>query len=139
MLSTSSDSSSAPTGGRSDPPRADPRPRTEENSGRWLLQGARCADCSYAMVIVPPVCPACGCSNVLPTEFGPGGVVFSSTVLRIPIANRPAPTAFAYIDIDDGPRILAKVPSADRPLLPGTRVALIGPNRFGDPCVTVGP
>ncbi|WP_419928603.1 OB-fold domain-containing protein [Candidatus Poriferisocius sp.] len=67
--------------------------------------------------------------------FGPGATVFSSTVLRIPVPGRTPPFTLAYVDVDDGPRILAHVDGPDEPLVPGSRVALAGWSEHGDPVV----
>jgi uncharacterized protein len=89
------------------------------------------------MAITPPRCPVCGGARVEPDRFGPGGVVFSSTVLRVPVASRPAPVVFTYIDVDDGPRVLTKVADATAALTPGQRVRFRGPDEFGDVSVEV--
>ena len=68
--------------------------------------------------------------------FGPKGTVFSSTVLRIPLPGRTPPFTLAYVDVDDGPRILAHVDGSDEAPVPGSRVALSGWNEHGDPVVT---
>ena len=70
-----------------------------------------------------------------PATFGPKGTVFSSTVLRIQIPGRTPPFTLAYVDLDDGPRILAHVNGPDEVLVPGSRVALSGWNEQGDPVV----
>jgi len=70
-----------------------------------------------------------------PATFGPKGTVFSSTVLRIPVPGRTPPFTLAYVDVDDGPRILTHVAGSDEALLPGSRVALAGWSEQGDPVV----
>ncbi|MCY4271688.1 MAG: OB-fold domain-containing protein, partial [bacterium] len=65
----------------------------------------------------------------------PRGTVFSSTVLRIPVPERTPPFALAYVDVDDGPRILAHVDGAGEGPAPGSRVALSGWTELGDPVV----
>ncbi|MCY3860833.1 MAG: OB-fold domain-containing protein [bacterium] len=70
-----------------------------------------------------------------PATFGPKGTVFSSTVLRIPVPGRTPPFTLAYVDVDDGPRILAHVDGSDEVLVPGSRVALAGWSEHGDPVV----
>jgi len=65
--------------------------------------------------------------------------VFSSTVLHIPVPERPPPTCLAYVDVDDGPRILAHVHlDMELPPLPGDQVVLDGRNSLGDPIVKLG-
>ena len=69
-------------------------------------------------------------------QFGPGGTVFASTVLRIPVPGRTPPYRLAYVDLDDGPRILAHATGADNgPLVPGARVRIVGRTDDGDPLV----
>lgn len=72
--------------------------------------------------------------------FGPSGTVWSSTVVRIPVQDRQPPYVVAYVDIDDGPRVLAGVAAltdmaAPRP---GSRVRLVEPTG-GDLMVEVLP
>jgi uncharacterized OB-fold protein len=111
---------------------ADPRPRVVGSE----LHGARCETCGYRLAVEAPRCPACG-GNVVPAEFGPGGTVWSSTAVRITVQERPAPYVLAYVDLDDGPRILAHVDGADEPLHAGDRVVLSGSTPDGDPAVSV--
>ena len=61
--------------------------------------------------------------------------MFSSTVLRIPVPGRTPPLTLAYVDVDNGPRILAHVDGPDETLAPGSRVVLAGWNEHGDPVV----
>lgn len=83
---------------------------------------------------MPPRCPRCGARTIEPERFGPGGTVFASTTLRVAVSDRGSPITFAYVDLDDGPRILAHV-AADHPLSPGHRVTLAGTTIEGDPLV----
>lgn len=92
--------------------------------------------CGYPMLDRPPLCPRCGGSPVEQATFGPGGTVWSSTVLRIRVADRKPPAVLAYVDFDEGPRALVHVHGTeDRPLLPGARVRLLGRDDRGDPVV----
>jgi len=72
---------------------------------------------------------------MMPAVFGPGATVFSSTVLRIPVPDRTPPFTLAYVDVDDGPRILAHVDGPDEVLVPGSEVVLSGWSEHGDPVV----
>lgn len=114
---------------------ADPRPELVKRDGCILLAGSRCADCGHPMSVAPPRCPVCGHPTMLPDAFGPKGTVFSSTVLRIPVPGRTPPFTLAYVDMDDGPRILAHVDGPDEPLVPGSGVMLSGWSEHGDPVV----
>jgi uncharacterized OB-fold protein len=60
-------------------------------------------------------------------------VVWSSTVVRVPVQGRTIPYSIAYVDLDEGPRVLAHVASgAVEALLIGARVELDGMNERGD-------
>ncbi len=104
--------------------------------GCVLLTGSRCGECGHPMSVSPPRCPVCGRDSMSPATFGPTGTVFSSTVLRIPVPGRTPPFTLAYVDVDDGPRILAHVDGPDEALIPGSRVSLSGWNELGDPVVS---
>lgn len=117
--------------------RVDPRPQVVERGGVALLAGGRCQACRYPTATPLPRCPVCGGPG-LPAEIGPGGTVFSATVLRIPVPGRTPPLALAYVDLDDGPRILAHVDAdADAAAHPGSRVHLVGRTGDGDPLVAL--
>ena len=110
----------------------DPRPQVRDH----VVQGSRCANCGYQMAVQPPRCPVCSEEPMEVAEFGPGGTVFASTVLRIPVPGRTPPYRLAYVDLDDGPRILAHATGADDgPLVPGARVRIVGRTDDGDPLV----
>ncbi len=125
---------------KSPPLPADPRPEFVKKGDRYLLLGGRCRSCGLASTYVPPICPCGQAGQVEPSEFGPAGTVFSSTVLHIPVPERPTPTCLAYVDVHDGPRILAHVHlGMELPPLPGDQVFLGGKNSLGDPIVKPGP
>lgn len=111
----------------------DPRPDATPDG----LRGGRCGVCGYPMLYRPPLCPACGAPSVEPADFGPDGTVWSSTVLRVRVADRKPPAVLAYVDFDKGPRALVHVAgTGDEALLPGARVRLLGRDDRGDPLVT---
>jgi uncharacterized protein len=86
---------------------ADPRPVVVAGrAGEGLIDGRRCTACAEPTAFAWPACPACG-GPVEPARFGPGGTVWSATVVRIPVADRTPPYALAYVDLDEGPRVLA--------------------------------
>ncbi|WP_214405036.1 Zn-ribbon domain-containing OB-fold protein [Pseudonocardia lacus] len=114
---------------------ADPRPRTRRSpDGRWRVAGLRCRACAEVAAYTWPVCPRCR-GPVEPADFGPTGTVWSSTVVRIPVPGRTPPYALAYVDLDDGPRVLAHVVDAAEPATIGGRVRLTAPTADGDPRV----
>jgi uncharacterized OB-fold protein len=113
----------------------DPRVRVEDH----MVVGCRCSECHYPIAYPQPLCAACG-GSVVEARFGPGGTVFASTVIRIAVAGRQPPYVLAYVDLDDGPRILThvRVQSADvtAPAV-GVRIRLAGLSTDGDPLVVV--
>ncbi len=141
-----------------DPPElgpADPRPRLMLVNGSVLATGGRCTACGYALAVVPPRCPVCGGATMEIATFGPGATVFTATILRIPVPGREPPYGLAYVDLDGGPRILVHVIDSEtgetgglrsagdgrpaRPLVPGSRVRLVGWTEHGDPAVRPSP
>lgn len=83
-------------------PVADPRPRVEEGA----VLGTRCTRCGYpSPQEAIPWCAACY-GPVRPERFATVCTVFSSTVVEIPVGRYRPPFGLAYVDIDDGPRLL---------------------------------
>lgn len=113
---------------------ADPRPSVVDQAGGTRVAGGRCTSCGHPMLVAPPRCPVCGQGPFEREEFGPDGTVFSSTILHIPVPGREPPYGLAYIDLDDGPRLLAHLDdTVTTALPPGTRVRLTGMTPHGDP------
>jgi uncharacterized OB-fold protein len=113
-------------------PVADSRPQLVD--GR--VTGVRCVECRYSSPQSgQPWCPVCY-AVLEPDAFGPDGMIWSSTVVGIPVGRREAPFALAYVDLYDGPRVLVHL---DRPeVLPiGTAVAIRG-TADGDLVATAG-
>jgi uncharacterized protein len=119
-------------------PAVDPRPQLAVRNQSWMLAGARCPNCEYRLASPGPWCPLCH-SDLCAYWYGPGGTVWASTVVRVPVGDYPPPRLVAYVDLDDGPRLLCQVEGdADAaPVSPGTRVQLTGPSPQGDPMVRV--
>jgi uncharacterized OB-fold protein len=115
--------------------RPDPRPPVEVNGYLVTLVASRCGACGYVAAGAGPACPVCG-AEVSPVSCGPGGVVWAATVVRIPVPGREPPYGLAYVDIDDGPRVLAHTPG-DEALAVGSSVALAPLSPAGD--LTVVP
>lgn len=99
---------------------ADPRPQVANG----CVVGARCRACGYPTAPATPWCPVCQGPQE-EARFGPGGCVWAATVvhLRLP-GGRTPPYGLAYVDLDDGPRVLARLDEAAAPR-PGTRVAVV--------------
>jgi uncharacterized OB-fold protein len=106
----------------------DPRPRLEGDR----VAGVRCTACGYPSGVARPRCPVCA-ADVAAERFGPDGVVWSSTVVHIPLPGREGAYGLAYVDLLDGPRILAHTDAAGGRLPIGTRVRILpGPAGAGD-------
>jgi len=63
------------------------------------------------------------------------GTVFSATVVRVAVPGRTPPYALAYVDLDDGPRILSHALDTSHAFAPHERVELVGRTEQGDPVV----
>lgn len=112
----------------------DPRPEIRRTTdGDQVVVGRRCRTCAETVAYPWPRCPACG-SEVEPASFGPRGTVWSSTVVRIAVPGHTPPYALAYVDLDDGPRVLAHVVGAStaEPAPIGGRVRLTASSGDGD-------
>lgn len=97
---------------------ADYRPRVIESE----LVGGRCASCGYCTAPMAPRCPNCGGVSA-PSSFPLTGRVWSATLIHIPVGERLPPFGLAYVDVDDGPRVLAHC-ADEKPLEVGARVTI---------------
>ncbi|MFD4250052.1 OB-fold domain-containing protein [Amycolatopsis thermoflava] len=87
--------------------------------------GSRCTACRYPSPQQGlPWCPFCY-APVTPERFAVTGTVWSSTVVEIPVGTRRPPFGLAYLDLDDGPRVLVHLAE---PVVPGlgTRLRITG-------------
>jgi uncharacterized OB-fold protein len=102
-------------------PVADSRPVLDGDA----VLGVRCTTCRYpAAQSGIPWCPACY-GLVEPARFATTGAAWSSTVVAIPVGERRPPFGLAYLDLDDGPRVLVHL--AEPVVLPlGTRLRITG-------------
>jgi uncharacterized protein len=105
-------------------PVADSRPVLDDGA----VLGDRCTACRYpAAQQGLPWCPVCY-APVEADRFAPTGTVWSSTVVAIPVGDRRPPFGLAYLDLDDGPRVLVHL--AEPAVLPaGTRLRITGTDR----------
>ncbi len=83
-------------------PVAESRPAYEDG----MILGARCTACRYPVAQRGiPWCPVCY-GPVGDERFASTGTAWSSTVVAIPVGTRRPPFGLAYLDLDDGPRVL---------------------------------
>jgi len=112
-----------------------PDPRSRLVEGR--LEGSLCASCGYRLAGTAPRCPVCG-GELAAALFGPEGVVWARTTLRVPVQERSVPYILAYVDLDDGPRVLAHVDAdPEQPPSVGARVRLSATTPEGDLSVSL--
>ena len=111
---------------------SDPRPLVRADK----VVGVRCSACGYPSAPPAPWCPACQQRDQVPAEFGPGATVWASTLVQIPVGRWTPPYAMAYIDLDDGPRVIAHL-AAPEVVKAGTRVRITGGDEAGDLLVSV--
>jgi uncharacterized protein len=88
------------------------------------------------MLTPSPCCSRC-LGPVASDRFGPGGVVWSSTVVRIAVPGRTPPYTLAYVDLTDGPRVLAEVLGVTERVKVGTVVTLGPQSEIGNLTVQV--
>lgn len=75
--------------------------------GDGRVHGLRCTVCRNPSAQRDlPWCPVCR-GPLVDDTFSPLGSMWASTVVAIPVGNRKPPFALGYIDLDDGPRVLA--------------------------------
>ena len=89
-----------------------------------MLYGARCSACGHALALRVARCTRCRAAALEAARFGPDGTVWSTTTLHVAGGGRTAPYTLAYVDLDDGPRVLAHV--AGGRVAVGARVRLAG-------------
>lgn len=108
-------------------PVADSRPILDGDA----VLGSRCTACRYPSPQQDlPWCPVCY-GEMAPERFAPTGAAWSSTVVEIPVGTHRPPFALAYLDLDDGPRVLVHL--AEPAVLDlGARLLITGVDE-GDP------
>ena len=104
---------------------ADSRPALDRSDDGDAVLGVRCTACRYpAAQTGIPWCPVCY-EPVAPERFAVTGAVWSSTVVAIRVGERRPPFGLAYLDLDDGPRVLVHL--AEPAVVPiGTRLRITG-------------
>lgn len=105
----------------------DPRTRVSSAGTDLAVVGWQCTGCGLATVEPVLRCGDCG-ARTAPTSLDPGGTVWSWTVAGV---GPDRGVAFAYVDLDDGPRLLVRLADGT-PRAVGTRVSVRGTTPSGD-------
>jgi uncharacterized OB-fold protein len=114
----------------------DPRPTLVESDRGVVLRGWRCHSCAHPLALAAPWCPRCH-GELVETVFSNRGTVWSSTMLAFAFQGRTPPIVLAYVDVDQGPRVLAHVTDRATRLNVGQRVAFVGASAAGDVLVSL--
>lgn len=102
-----------------------------ETADGYAVQGYRCPQTGATSASYVSRFPG-STEAAVPGIFPGFGVVWSSTVARIPNGDYPADRIAHYVDLDDGPRVLCE---SAGPISIGSRVRIDGLNSYGDPIV----
>ncbi|GAA4553645.1 Zn-ribbon domain-containing OB-fold protein [Pseudonocardia xishanensis] len=110
----------------------DPRPQVVTDGAGSRVLGSLCEGCGYPILDAAALCcPRCRSTDLGQAEFGPWGTVWSSTTIRFPLPGRTPPYDVAYVDLDDGPRLLVHI-EGDGGAPVDSRVRLTGATESGD-------
>lgn len=90
--------------------------------GQFLLQ--RCRDCGEAYFPPAPVCPRCHAEAVEWIESDAAGELYAFTRQHRTAPGVRSPVVLGVVELDEGPRLLARVASEYEALALGDRVAL---------------
>jgi uncharacterized OB-fold protein len=70
------------------------------------LRGSHCTECGLDMMGARRFCSACTSDALQERHFGPFGTLYAYTVLHVSaVFSRPQP--MGYVDLPEGPRVLA--------------------------------
>lgn len=105
----------------------DPRVGVTGVGPELTVVGRRCAACGLASVEPVLRCGECG-ADTTAASFGPRGTVWSWTVAGV---GRDRGIRFAYVDLDDGPRLLVRLTDGTSATV-GARVRVLGMTPHGD-------
>ncbi len=78
--------------------------------------GWSCPADGYSSAVVAFACPLCG-ERMVDAMFDGLGTVWSFTTILVPSPSRPDPYTLAYVDVDNGPRLVVDVSEAEAPNL----------------------
>ncbi len=87
------------------------------------MHGFSCTRCDWSDVLADDICPKCG-SHVTKASFSGQGKIDTFTVIRYPPEGfeKEAPYVVALIDLDQGPRVIARIVDASENLQIGQTV-----------------
>lgn len=109
----------------------DPRPQIRQGDSTATIDGATCTSCGLHTLSTAGRCPECR-GELTGATFGPHGLVWSSTVVRVPIPGREPPYPMSYVDLTDGPRVLCHMAGPSEVVPVGSSVRLCGMTAEGD-------
>jgi uncharacterized OB-fold protein len=104
------------------PDLTDDSPEVVDTPGGAQLLGSVCRACRAAAFPARAVCYRCGGTRVDRAPIGSRGHVYASTTVHVSSV-RPTPYHLAYVDLEDGPRVLGRV---DAPVGIGDLVRVTG-------------
>ncbi len=117
----------------------DPRPRIVADNGGYYLAGGRCTANGHPLTRLFARCPRCR-GEVESARFGPEGTIWATTRVHIPaFPGDDVPYVLAYVDLDDGPRVLLRLTNTPDGAAVGDRVRLGAETESGNPTGTVTP
>jgi uncharacterized OB-fold protein len=117
----------------------DPRPHIVAEGGAYYVAGGRCIANGHPLMRLFDRCPRCR-GEVEAARFGPAGTIWATTRVHIPAFPGDAvPYVLAYVDLDEGPRVLLRLTNTPDGAAVGDRVRLGAQTDAGNPTGTVTP
>jgi uncharacterized OB-fold protein len=116
---------------------SDPRPHIVARGGAYYVAGGRCTTNGHPLVRVFGRCPRCR-GDIAGALFGPVGTIWATTRVHVPaFVGDDVPYVLAYVDLDDGPRVLLRLTNTPDGAAVADRVRLGAPTDAGNPTGTV--
>lgn len=70
----------------------------------------RCEDCGHHQFYPRPLCLACESTRVGWSAVTGRGIIYSATIVRVPVTEElPPPYCLAIVELDEGPRLLTNI------------------------------
>lgn len=112
---------------------SDPRPEIVARGGAYYLAGGRCTANGHPLMRVFARCPRCR-AEIAAALFGPVGTIWATTRVHVPaFAGDEVPYVLAYVDLDEGPRVLLRLTNTPDGAAVADRVSLGAPTDVGNP------